>query len=648
MQTFFNPTTPFFDGEGHLLVGAAVSFLDTGTSGSLITIKDSDGVTLPNPLYTGSDGRMRLDNGNGAPAVPCIADGLSYKVAVARRTGVEPVYVGGILQNAAELYEEPYIVFVVTAMGNAEGEDLNTTCVGSIAEVRLVDKAIGTVVCSGYYSAGDCPARVFKWVDSVNPPADNAINVLRNPDDASGYWKMSEPEGGLWDVRMAGCMTSNTPAVNDQCLTRLVNVIDASSGNSKVATVYFPAGNWLLESGYTFGSLVLEAGANLKPADNTADRTLTVGHLENRGGFFHAYGNNASNKRVVLVTGGVLRTSWFKGTLNEFLTDAAIAAPEEIVFDSIDREGSADITISKKVIRVYDGVTYNTNKIKDSGCFVLRYSNGSLHATSYSITNPNAGVTLDLAGLRIGDSASNVEVDHAGVVAKNSDESYVMNLDFEKMEFVNGQHAGSFDASEIHFVSGGGGGSSQESTLDDSTLSFSTSHNGSAEYGVDHFSIHAEDVFDATIDENGFKFSMDYSGTTRYIGFDGRNIDSYSVIGVNKGFRNLWVVTEIRQSGASTNITDGVFADEDQIVVNIVHEGYNASIVSDVLATPTQGRVVKVVYTCESSNMSSVTSFDVCMLKLTYNGNILTYLQFGGSVTLVANGSGWHIDHQRI
>lgn len=594
MQTFFNPTTPFFDGEGHLLVGAAVSFLDTGTSGSLITIKDSDGVTLPNPLYTGSDGRMRLDNGNGAPAVPCIADGLSYKVAVARRTGVEPVYVGGILQNAAELYEEPYIVFVVTAMGKAEGEDLNTTCVSSIAEVRLVDKAVGTVVCSGYYSAGDCPARVFKWVDSVDPPADNAINVLRNPDDASGYWKMSEPEGGLWDVRMAGCMTSNTPAVNDQCLTRLVNVIDASSGNSKVATVYFPAGNWLLDSGYTFGSLVLEAGANLKPADNTADRTLTVGRLENRGGFFHAYGDNASDKRVVLVTGGMLRTSWFKGTLNEFLTDAAIAAPEEIVFDSIDREGSADITISKKVIRVYDGVTYNTNKIKDSGCFVLRYSNGSLRATSYSITNPNAGVTLDLAGLRMGDSASNVEINHAGVVAKNSDESYVMNLDFSAIEFMTNGHTGRLNSEKVSISYSGGAGSELTS--------------------------------------GGLTVSNDLD----WAEYNAHGIDSSEAVRIEKGARLPWEVKHIDTN--SPAIDNALFGDDEKIVV--VADWTSAILASTLSATPTKGREIKL--------LAFGVAFNGYFDLLDSSNNLIVMLHSGGSVYLVADGSTWNIDYTRI
>lgn len=355
------------------MVGAMVSFLDTETNASLIPITDSDGAALPNPLYTGSDGRIRLDNGNGAPAVPCIEDGLSYKVVVARRTGVEPVYVGGILQNESELYEEPYIAFVVTASGAAGGS--NSTVVGSIAEVRLADPDLGSVVCSGYYSAGDCPSRVYSWVVSQNPPADNALNILRNPDHSTGYWKMAEPDGGMWDVRIAGMQTSNTPAVNDQCLTRLLNIINGST--TAVATLYFPKGEWLLDSGFVCGSLCLEKEANLKPADNSNDRTVTVAFLENRGGHFCATTENATTaKRVLPVLTGLLRTSWLKGTVAEFLTSAVLANLTEVDFDVVTYGGSASVTIQKKIIHNSQNRPVS---VGTGNCILFDYTDGELY-----------------------------------------------------------------------------------------------------------------------------------------------------------------------------------------------------------------------------------------------------------------------------
>ena len=323
MQTFFNPTTPFFDGEGKPLVGARVSFLDLGTSASFIDITDSDGTQLPNPLFTGSDGRLRLENGSGAPAVPCIADGLSYKVVVARRTGVEPVIMGGIVQNPEELYELPDIAFVVTAMGGGSGEGPNTTVFGSIAEVRVADKGLGSVVCSGYYEAGDCPSRVFTWVDSVEPPQDNGINILRNPEDGSGYWRMSDPHAGTWDVRMAGLVLSTDFTAAVQNTVRLQTLLDAVNELSDVETsatrIYFPKGVWHLSGGFTsYSRVVFGFGAMLRFKGNP-DKTLNFyGGIESYGYtgadsiyIFDTPDGTGLQDRLNIVCGqGTFRTSW--------------------------------------------------------------------------------------------------------------------------------------------------------------------------------------------------------------------------------------------------------------------------------------------------------------------------------------------------
>ncbi len=139
------------------MVGARVSFLDLSTNANFIELTDNEGTPLPNPLFTGSDGRLRLENGNGAPAVPCIADGLSYKVVVARKTGVEPIFMGGILQNPEELYENPFIAFVVTAMGGS-GAGSNTSVV------------LSPLIKSPYKTCG-----------AVQPSASGALRIFWHP-----------------------------------------------------------------------------------------------------------------------------------------------------------------------------------------------------------------------------------------------------------------------------------------------------------------------------------------------------------------------------------------------------------------------------------------------------------------------------------
>lgn len=320
MQTFFNPTTPFFDAEGHPMVGARVSFLDLSTSASLIELTDNEGTPLPNPLFTGSDGRLRLENGNGAPAVPCIADGLSYKVVVARKTGVEPIFMGGILQNPEELYENPFIAFVVTAMGGS-GAGSNTSVIGSVADVRLADKTLGSVVCSGYYEAGDCPARVFTWVESQEPPQDNGINILRNPEDNTGYWRMSDPHAGTWDVRMAGLTLSDTDAAqNSVRLQALLNAVGELLDVETAATrIYFPKGVWHLSAGFTAYSKVVFGYGSLLRFKGVSDKALNFyGGIESYGSgnvsscyIFDTPDGTGLQDRLNIVCGqGTFRTSW--------------------------------------------------------------------------------------------------------------------------------------------------------------------------------------------------------------------------------------------------------------------------------------------------------------------------------------------------
>ncbi len=357
MQTFFNPTTPFFDGEGKLLVGARVSFLDLETNASLIDITDSAGTPLPNPLFTGSDGRLRLENGNGAPAVPCIADGVSYKVVVERRTGADPIFLGGILQNPEELYETPIIAFVVTAMGVAD-DDSNSSVVGSVASVRGADKALGSVVCCGYYEAGDCPARVFTWVDSVSPPEDNGINVLRNPEDSSGYWKMSDPHAGTWDVRMAGLTLVETESLqNSQKLRTLLNVVnDTETQSTRVSRILFPRGIWCLRGGFTSYSKVVFAEGALLRFKGTSDKVLNFyGGIESYGGstserkiFDTPDGTVLQNNLTITCGQGPFYTSWIGDSK---ITHYSPIVDDVLVIDNNFNATDAEPTAPKIIVR---------------------------------------------------------------------------------------------------------------------------------------------------------------------------------------------------------------------------------------------------------------------------------------------------------
>lgn len=585
MQTFFNPTTPFFDGEGKPMVNAMVSFVDVETSTNYISLTDNEGTALPNPLYTGSDGRLRLNNGNGAPAIPCIADGLSYKVTVAKRTGVEPVYIGGILQNPVELYEAPYIVFVVTAAGST-GIAPNTAVVDTVADMRLADKSIGTAVCIGYHSAGDCPARVFTWIDSVSPPSDNGINILRSPDDNTGYWKMEDPSSGMWDVRMAGVMTTRTAAQNSQQLTALVNLVNGGT-YTDVTTIYFPAGNWVLDTGFSFSSLVIEKGANFKTADNLADITVSVTELENRGGKFCAYDLHTSDHRVILATKGLLRSSWLDGSINEFLTATALANVDEIIFDSITADGVALVTISgKRVLQktaLPDEITFQDCErfISLSGVTesdILRYIEKLEMGGHYSTEFVN-----DLGGGK----------EH---VKHNNDDIVV--IDKSYVEVLKNLLIQNF-------------------TLNSGAEGWTVWHDGS--------------------DWDGLLFLLAAKGVIQDLRVN--TVESNVSATLKKGGKQLYDAAINKVAGDSVDDTD--FASGNNVLV--IFRSSTGGGVLNITATPTAGRAIKV-----ATRFTDQDYFNVAGVQIQINGSTDVAIAPGATAWFTADGANWIQDLSRL
>jgi len=367
MQTFINPTTPFFDEHGNIIPCARVSFVSVDTDSEYIDIYDKDGTTLANPLILASDGTFNANE------VPYFDDDQTFKVIVEKPTGVTPVVSNDEVINASQLYT---LVreFVVKAHDN-ESLVVNASVVYGIAAVRSAAKSLGSVVCVGYDDADDgCPARVFTWVTSADSTADNAFNVLRNPNDTSGYWLMSEPYDCI-DVRMGGVFQNEGASITSAKLTNLINKVGTLC-NTK--TLYFPAGNYYVSYSHSFNSAIIEKGVNFLP-DTTANTTLTFVHLENRGGRFCALSNANDAKRVLPRVSGELRTSWLNGSVNEFLTDGVVNACETIVFDTIGTNGSTAVTIRNKRIVVKCSIP---NTITFVNCVEVNYTDGSIQVNS--------------------------------------------------------------------------------------------------------------------------------------------------------------------------------------------------------------------------------------------------------------------------
>ena len=370
MQTFFNPKTPFFDDEGKPLANARVTFLSVDTSGEPIVIHDYYGNKLDNPMTTQSDGTLK--------DVPYFEDGVSYKVVVEKSTGIPPVYVLGKVYNESELYQQPpALEFIVSAMGDSGAGIVNAQFVDGINGVRAAGKSNGSVVCVGYASKDDgCPTRVFTWNESVNPPADNGITIIRSSTDNSGFWKMEEP-CGMFDVRVAGIFPSSGNTDSSPALANLQGAIK----DYRVKTIYFPSGSYYFGGSHSINSLVIEQGCKIYPLGSNV--TFSIEEFSNRGGTFCASSGSNGASRVIPCLHGLLRTAWLSGEITGFLTTKALFDVETIVFDDFKEVSTATaVTVSnKKVLIVND----RPSKVNFENCLVFSVADGTFTFDSASV-----------------------------------------------------------------------------------------------------------------------------------------------------------------------------------------------------------------------------------------------------------------------
>lgn len=351
------------------MANARVTFLSVDTSGTPIVIHDYDGNILDNPMETQSDGTLK--------DVPYFDDGVSYKVIVEKSTGIPPVYVLGRISNEAELYQQPpELEFIVSAMGGNGSGVINAQIVYGINGVRAADKAQGSVVCIGYSSKDDgCPSRIFTWNESVNPPVDNGITIIRSSTDNSGFWKMEDLCDAL-DVRMGGILPSATKVDSSPALSNILNAV----GNK---TLYFPAGNYYFGTNSTVESVVMEAGAKFYPF-NASNVKFTIGNLDNRGGKFCAVSNATNAARIIPCLTGVIKTSWLQGTLNDFISGGFPDNILEVVIDTY-TESTTFKSLVGKVVHLVNGTV--PNQLKVDSCIVINHSDKSIKAPLFKFSD---------------------------------------------------------------------------------------------------------------------------------------------------------------------------------------------------------------------------------------------------------------------
>ena len=354
MQNVFNLKSPFLDPvSGNPLVGGRVFFVEPSNDNQtvLIHIFDKDGSELQNPQLLNDLGTFDTQ--------PFVDDGLDYKMLVERATGLD----------------DPAWELVYTM--DSKSQKLNVEYSGAavadtITALRTVNPEVGVCVVKGYSDAEDCcPSRIFKWTEDFLPENYGThIHSTLPGFSAEGTW-VCEPSGFL-DVRWFG--------INSQRGDGSGNIFDALSRASQShpnIPLYFPTCEfaYILGSSINLRCVIIDKGADIAPLENTV--TIGIEWLENRGGRFCAkVENDAESIRVIPKIKGLLKTSWLKGTLSEFLTSEALNGLTEIDFDRIGNGGLEDVTIQKMIVHNRQNKPSN---VSTSNCIEFDYNEGLIY-----------------------------------------------------------------------------------------------------------------------------------------------------------------------------------------------------------------------------------------------------------------------------
>lgn len=474
MQNVANYKCPFFLEDGLPDIAGRVHFVQPDCSAAPSSLEDPDyipiyavdGVTLlENPLPLNSEGVFEHQ--------PFVQDGIDFRMIVEAPTGIEdaPWRMVCIIDSKAQVYS-------VTYSGVASAENL--------AGLRQTDPAVGRCLVLGFSSYDDsCPPRVFKWEEILL--SDNYgthIRSLVSGKETAGTW-VCEPSCFV-DARWFGLQRTGTHANPEEC----ADIITACGNAYPNMSIYMPSGYYKLASSLNITGLIMDRYVEFYPADSSV--SVIVRNLENRGGHFNAANvADTSSPRVKLVlTEGTLKTSWLNGTINEFLY-GALTYVNDIFFDSVNNQGSTSVTISKKFVKVADGVTINNN-IKFSDCFLFYMESGIFRSTEFRISAINKTFSIDVDKISIDNFSHSAQYDASGVSITDGIDT--TNFSLSELSFSGTQGSSELTYSHLNFVASGKNVSLSENGLsvseDADTTQISASGINTPEVDADELSAH--------------------------------------------------------------------------------------------------------------------------------------------------------------
>lgn len=191
MHNFLDSWQNLFDVNGKFLVGR-LTFLEPNTSSSKLTIYDTDGNELDNPIYTSQ---------YGLPKYQIMLQDRDYKVTF-------EMYIGQGNMESDE-NESSWLLYKTIASVNgtltATQQSATPTFIDTVEQMKAMSGMQDGDTCfvKGYFNVGDSGIeRLYVWHQNGNYTDDGGVTVKSN-NSTSGAWVMVIPYNYI-DVRWYG------------------------------------------------------------------------------------------------------------------------------------------------------------------------------------------------------------------------------------------------------------------------------------------------------------------------------------------------------------------------------------------------------------------------------------------------------------
>lgn len=191
MRNFLDSWGNLFDVNGKFLVGR-LTFLEPNTSSNKLTIYDTDGNELDNPIYTSQ---------YGLPKHQIMLQDRDYKVTF-------EMYIGQGNMESDENESNWLLYKTITSVnGNltTTQQTATPTFIDTVAQMKAMSgmEDGDTCIVKGYYAVGDSGAeRLYVWHKNGNYTDDGGV-IIKSNNSTSGAWVMVIPYNYI-DVRWYG------------------------------------------------------------------------------------------------------------------------------------------------------------------------------------------------------------------------------------------------------------------------------------------------------------------------------------------------------------------------------------------------------------------------------------------------------------